>query len=103
MPQLAACFALVRPVSMNDEAAAEWLAVAVNELAGYELPRLRQGFAAARRQCTHHGQIIPTIFENMRYGWDLGKPLKRNIPRLPEPPGEIQGLIENATNALRAD
>lgn len=87
---------------MSDDAAAEWLAVAANELAGYETGRIRMGLAEARRTCTHHGQIIPCVFENMKYPWDMGKPLRRQLQNANRqlPPPEIQGLIEGAAKAL---
>lgn len=106
IPQLAACFALVRPVSMTDDAATEWLAVAAGELAGYEKCSLRIGFAQARKTCTHHGQIIPAIIKAMEDAspWRLGKPLPRQIPgrqqeQIQSP--AVRGLIEGATRALK--
>lgn len=106
LPELAGCFALVRPVSMTDDAAAEWLAVAANELAGYETCLLRSGTAHARRTCTHHGQIIPAIIKKMEdmTPWRMGQPLDRRLPnRVREqlPPPEIRGLIEGAARSLK--
>lgn len=105
VPELAACFALVRPVSMTDDAAAEWLAVAASELAGYRAGLLKIGMAAARKTCTHHGQIIPAIIREMEDAtpWRLGKPLERRLPGQAAkqlPPPEVQGLIDGATRAL---
>lgn len=106
IPQLAACFALVRPVSMTDDAAAEWLAVAAGELAGYERSTLRIGMAEARKRCSHHGQIIPTIIKAMEEAtpWRMGKPLPRlaTPPKQEAIPSPVRGLIEGATRALAA-
>ena len=62
---LATCLALVRPVNMNDRDAEEWLRVAAKELIGLPLGLVDNACAVARRKCTHHGQIIPTIMAEL--------------------------------------
>ena len=107
IPQLSACLALVRPVSMTEDAAAEWLAVAANELAGYRRLSVEVALSDARHRCTHHGQIIPHVIKYMEEAnpWRMGKPLERQLPRsaasrsLPAP--EVTALIGNAASALR--
>ena len=103
MPQLAACFALVRPVGMTEDAATEWLAVAAHELAGYKQWMVESGLKAARKTSTHHGQIIPKAIEHMRT-LDPWQPLEQRNPRadLIAPPPEIQGLIDTAAKKLTA-
>jgi hypothetical protein len=107
LPQLAACLALVRPVSMSEEAAAEWLAVAASELAGYQRWLVMSGLTEARKHCTFHGQIIPTAIKHMEEAtpWRMGKPLDRQLPGKTKeslPPPEIQGLIASAAKNLSA-
>lgn len=109
LPQLAGCLALVRPVGMSEEAAAEWLAVAATELAGYSRRLVTSSLAEARRRCTHHGQIVPFVINDMEENtpWRLGKPLPRHLPG-PEvaealPSTEIRGLIESANRSLSAN
>ncbi|MXO67775.1 hypothetical protein GRI72_02870 [Altererythrobacter marinus] len=92
---------------MTDDAAAEWLAVAANELEGYRAGILRIGLGEARKTCTHHGQIVPTVIKAMEEAtpWRMGKPLERRLPGQVErqlPPPEVRGLIEGATRALNA-
>lgn len=107
IPPLAACLALVRPVSMTEEAAAEWLAVAANELAGYRRGSVLAALSEARKRCTHHGQIVAFTIKEMEDSqpWRLGKPLDRKIPGAAAdalPPPEIRGLIANASRSLSA-
>lgn len=107
VPHLAACLALVRPVSMSEEAAAEWLAVAATELAGYRTGLVIGALSEARKRCNYPSQIIPFVIKDMEDAtpWRLGKPLDRIRPpteREALPPPEIQGLIDNATKALTA-
>ncbi len=66
-------------------AAAEWLAVAASELAGYRRLSVEAALSDARQRCTYHGQIIPHVIKYMEDAnpWRLGKP-----PRLP--PGQDQ-------------
>lgn len=106
IPQLAACLALVRPVSMTEDAAAEWLAVAASELSGYLRISVEAGLSDARQRCTHHGQIVPHVIKYMEASntWRLGKPLERRLPgngrakALLSP--QAQAIIGQATRAL---
>lgn len=106
IPQLSACLALVRPVSMTEDAAAEWLAVAASELAGYLRVSVEAGLSDARQRCTHHGQIVPHVIKYMEASntWRLGKPLERRLPNQPRPRAiaapETSALIGQATRAL---
>lgn len=63
--ELSACLALVRPVSMSDDAATEWLTVAAAEIGSVSIDRLRLACRKARRECTFHGQLIPTIMREL--------------------------------------
>lgn len=60
---LAACLALVRPVSMSDEAAVEWISVAARELSGFPPSVIEQACSAAKRKCGHHAKILPFVSE----------------------------------------
>src|SRR5690606_13394590 len=62
---LSSCFALVRPTGMNDQAAEDWLSVASAELTGYPLSLVKIGCDAARRECTHHSQIVPFVLKKI--------------------------------------
>ena len=53
--------ALVRPVSMSDDTASDWLAAAVAETADMSDYAFQAAVAKARKTCTYHGQIIPTV------------------------------------------
>lgn len=59
--ELNRAFALVRPVSMSDETASDWLAAAIGETADMSDELFRQGVTEARRACTFHGQLVPAI------------------------------------------
>lgn len=48
---------------MSDDAATEWLAVAAGEVANLRPYAFRTGCSEARKTCSHHGQIIPTILK----------------------------------------
>lgn len=105
IPQLSACLALVRPVSMSEDAAAEWLAVAASELAGYRRLSVEAALSDARQRCTYHGQIIPHVIKYMEDAnpWRLGKPLERRLPKQAAPslpPPDVAALIGKAGNAL---
>ena len=82
IPPLGASLALVRPVGMGKEAAAEWLAVAASELAGYNRASVLSALAEARKRCSHHGQIVPFVIKHMedQTPWRMGKPLDRQLP-----------------------
>lgn len=60
---LAACLALVRPVTMTDEAAVEWITVASRELAGFPPSVIEQACSSAKRHCSHHAKILPFVTE----------------------------------------
>lgn len=62
---LASCLALVRPVGMAQGDADEWLRVAAREIAHLPSEMLTYGCSVARKNCTHHGQIIPTIIKTV--------------------------------------
>lgn len=62
---LASCLALVRPVGMAQGDADEWLRVAARELAHLPRNMLDYGCSVARKTCTHHGQIVPTIIKTV--------------------------------------
>jgi len=104
--ELSACMALVRPVTMSDDAVKEWLAVAANEVRGMRPTTFKAGCAEARKECTHHGQIIPKILNGKAaQGWrDMGltpfledrgqeQPLQINQ--------EMRGLIEDAAKGCK--
>lgn len=59
------CLALVRPIGMSDGAAEEWLSVAASELVGYSRWSVQSAAAHARKECSHHGQIIPAMMNHM--------------------------------------
>lgn len=60
---LAACLALVRPVTMTDQAAMEWINVASRELSGFPPSVIEQACSAAKRNCGHHAKILPFVSE----------------------------------------
>lgn len=60
---LAACLSLVRPVSMTDDAAVEWISVAARELSGFPPSVIEQACSAAKRKCAHHAKILPFVSE----------------------------------------
>lgn len=106
IPQLSRNFALVRPVTMSDDAAAEWIAVAAAEFDGYRLDQLAAALEAARRDCTHHGQIVPFVFkwletEANRFNYAARKRPDRRTALPPASP-QVAGLIANAAKALSA-
>lgn len=108
IPQLSACLALVRPVSMSEDAAAEWLAVAAGELAGYSRMSVEAALSDARQRCTYHGQIIPHAVKYMEDAnpWRMGKPLERHLPAKPGQRAighnPATALIEQASRNLRS-
>lgn len=105
--ELSACLALVRPVGMGDDAATEWLTVATSEVCDFAQSRpglFKAACKSVRRECTHHGQIVPGILKRQLYDWerDLGRdslPAPREQERLAAP--ETRTLIENAAANLR--
>ncbi len=58
---------------MSESAAEEWLTVAVSELAEFAAlrpERFLSGCKKARRECTHYGQIVPTVLLKEFYEWE---------------------------------
>jgi len=82
--------ALVRPVSMTDETASDWLAAAIGETADMSDAAFKAAVGRARKSCTYHGQIIPTIAAEAReyskpdpYSWALAcHQTSRQMPAL---------------------
>ena len=101
---LSSCLALVRPAGMTEDAATEWLAVASQEVANMRPSTFIAACGEARRECTHHGQIVPKILNGKasRAWYDMGM-----TPFLPGPKpaklieGEALALIENAARNCR--
>lgn len=58
---LTTCLTLVKPVGMSAEDADSWLTVATGEVLHLPGDILDAACTAARRSCTHHGQIVPAI------------------------------------------
>ena len=50
---------------MSDETASDWLAAAVAETAEMSDAAFQTAVAKARKTCTYHGQIIPTVTAEM--------------------------------------
>jgi hypothetical protein len=67
---LSSCLALVKPVGMSGEDAQAWLRVAASELAHLPSDMLAKGCTAARKTCTHHGQIVPAILKDVGEWYD---------------------------------
>lgn len=96
---------------MSDDAATEWLAVAANEVLGFAEQRpakFRDACGHARRQCTHHGQIIPTVLSNSRYDWERKdepfltiEQMKAQEARQIEASPEVQKLITSAAKGCK--
>lgn len=59
--ELMACLTLVRPASMSDDAASDWVAIAAGQLSDLTEHEIRKGANVARNECQFHSQIIPTI------------------------------------------
>lgn len=64
MAELNRAFALVRPVSMSDETASDWLAAALAETSVLDDDEFSECCAAARRECSYHGQIVPRMMRD---------------------------------------
>jgi hypothetical protein len=60
---LTTCLTLVKPVGMSAEDADAWLTVATGEVLHLPADILDTACTAARRACTHHGQIVPAILK----------------------------------------
>ena len=111
--QLSACLALVRPVSMSDDAADEWLAVAASDLSHFPADLLAEACKAARLECQYHGQLVPFIAKRAgeRFGYRQTIAGPPRIPRerrieqqrwQPEP-GEFERIRQEAAARLRSD
>jgi hypothetical protein len=111
---LTACLALVKPAGMSGEDAQSWLRVAAKELAHLPSDLLADGCAQARRTCTHHGQIVPTIIKATDEMMALRREMVRRAERKPErtveelfppwkpEPGELEAIKREVAEKLRA-
>lgn len=110
---LTACLSLVKPVGMSAEDAQAWLRVAARELSDLPPDLLAHGCTEARRTCTHHGQIVPTIIkvtgETMAIRRDMANRANRKV-ELPKPgqgerwtpqPGELEAIKREVAEKLR--
>lgn len=110
---LTSCLSLVKPVGMSAEDTQAWLKVASRELSDLPPDLLASGCAEARRTCTHHGQIVPTIIkatgEMMALRRDMAARANRK-PALPKPgdgeswtplPGELEAIKREVAEKLR--
>lgn len=68
---------MVRPVGLSDDNARDWLRVAAGEVSGIHADLLELACAEARRTCTHHGQIVPTIIKHSAEWMSLRKQIER--------------------------
>lgn len=107
---------LVRAVGMNDEMASDWLASAVVELRELPDSAFLAGVQHARRTCTHHAQIVPTVLaeggkaqtattaERFLDDWNNSVKAFFNGYETPRLTGksEVQQLIEATANDLTA-
>lgn len=109
--ELQRCFALVRPVGMTDSAARDWLLAAAAECGNMSDQAFKEGAATARRECTHHGQIVPTILKAKvesaptdRFLSDWHNSVRAlagaRKPQIADQRTEAQKLIEQATDNL---
>jgi hypothetical protein len=96
---------------MTDEMASDWLAAALGECLHLTDGQFKRGCAAARRESTHHAQIIPAIIKSAgesvdtsdRYLADWDKSLldyQRGYPAITNRRsaaigGRIAGYIQN--------
>ena len=105
--QLGICLTLVRPVSMSDDMASEWMIVAAGAVADMRPTVFAEGCKEALQNCTHHGQIVPAILNcKSAESWKQSG----LSPFLPTPPARMAignnpatALIEGAAKALRSD
>lgn len=113
---LSSCLALVKPVGMSSEDAQAWLRVAAGELSHLPSDMLAKGCATARKTCTHHGQIVPTVLKDVGEWYDTVAEGARRASRrseaaaaLPEPEAwrptlaELEKVKADIAKALRAD
>lgn len=82
--------------------AEDWLRVAVGEVLKYPANVLHHAAGEARRTCTHHAQIVPTIIAeadermaHIRRMAELSVPL--GTPRLSPPPAMSDAEFERIT------
>lgn len=108
---LTTCLALVKPVGMSGEDTQAWLRVAAGEVRHLPPDLLAEGCAAARRSCTHHGQIVPTILKETDERMASRRKLAAPVPKerrlaAPEPwqptAEELAELKRKATANLSA-
>ena len=112
--ELSSCLALVKPVGMSDAMATEWLAVAAGELLDLTRNALKAGCAHARRTCSHHAQIVPTVLAEAERSqmvkaddrflddWNASLAEFLGKPKLLSGKSEVQQLIEATANDLKA-
>lgn len=112
---LTACMALVRPVGMPQSELEDWLRVAGAEVADLPFELLDEACRVARRTCTHHSQIVPTIIRESAEHMAILKTLAAPAPwdevdALPAPPiipptaddlHELQAIIDKAADKFR--
>lgn len=110
---LTGCLALVRPVGMSDADVGDWLRVAAREVGHLPPELLAEGCAVARRTCTHHAHIVPTIIretEQRLATWHkIAGPIVRDDKpevqdRIAWQPtiNELEAIKRQATDSLRA-
>lgn len=111
MAGLSTCLALVKPVGMSAEDADAWLRTATRELAHLPPDLLASGCRSARRNCTHHGQVVPHIIKETdewlamrrRYTTPVEKPVALPKPDRWHPTSEeIEALKRGAADQLKA-
>lgn len=99
---------------MSDADAEAWLSVAGAELKDVPADLLADACRNARRNCTHHGQIVPTVFREVEERWESRRRMRYNLteraappqieqaPWKPEP-GELDAIKREVAEKLRAD
>jgi hypothetical protein len=96
---------------MADGDVRDWLGVALGEVVKYPPDVIDYAAGEARRTCTHHAQIVPTIIEaaeermaHRRRMADLSAPI--DLPQLPPPPAlsdeEFERIVAERGVALSA-
>jgi hypothetical protein len=98
---LTSCLALVRPVGMGDHEAEGWLRVALGEVREFPLQTLSFAAKHARRTCTHHAQIVPTIVKFCEE--NLPQPVRDpwgGVELLPPPPKPVPELTQEAVDVM---
>ena len=93
---------------MDRDHVKEWLAVAMREVENMRPTAFKAGCAEARSECSHHGQIVPTILNGRAAkGWrEIGSspflPAPRETARQLADKSETQKLIESTARELRS-